>query len=206
MRFWDKSRVALFSLVFAIAGTITFAKPQSAEPSTKRTVPQRANELTLASLRPGRDTLAKATRLYGKPNSPNPKSSSASSGWEFSTGVSSYIYVVVDTNREGKILTIRLEGGESDGIGNPHYPKIPTRFATGLGVGVGDESSKLTKLYGEPESRSPSSKGGQQLELWYYAFDWAGADVPQVMEVLCTKEKDGKPGRVIEITLAAPSL
>ncbi|HEV2101325.1 MAG TPA: hypothetical protein VGR58_00970 [Candidatus Acidoferrum sp.] len=42
--------------------------------------------------------------------------------------------------------------------------------------------------------------------MWYYAFDWAGADVPQVMEVLCTRETDGKPGRVVEITLAGPSL
>jgi hypothetical protein len=42
--------------------------------------------------------------------------------------------------------------------------------------------------------------------LLYYAFDWAGADVPQVMEVVCTLEEDGKPGRVVEITLAAPSL
>jgi hypothetical protein len=40
----------------------------------------------------------------------------------------------------------------------------------------------------------------------YYAFDWAGPDVPQVMEVLCSKEKDGQSGRVLEITLAAPSL
>jgi hypothetical protein len=42
--------------------------------------------------------------------------------------------------------------------------------------------------------------------LWYYAFDWAGPDVPQVMEVVCTREKDGQAGRVVEITLAAPSL
>jgi hypothetical protein len=26
------------------------------------------------------------------------------------------------------------------------------------------------------------------------------------MEVLCTREADGKPGRVVEITLAGPSL
>ena len=39
-----------------------------------------------------------------------------------------------------------------------------------------------------------------------YAFEWAGPDVPQVMEVLCTPEKDGKPGQVVEITLAAPIL
>jgi hypothetical protein len=61
-------------------------------------------------------------------------------------------------------------------------------------------------LYGQPDSQSASTNGGQQLELLYYAFDWAGPDVPQVMEVLCTAEKDGKPGRVVEITLAASSL
>jgi len=42
--------------------------------------------------------------------------------------------------------------------------------------------------------------------LWYYAFGWAGPDVPQVMEALCTLEKDGEPGRVVEIGLAAASL
>ena len=66
--------------------------------------------------------------------------------------------------------------------------------------------AKVVQLYAEPDSRSPSTRGGEPLELMYYAFDWAGPDVPQVMEVLCTKEKDGQPGRVLEITLAAPSL
>jgi hypothetical protein len=42
--------------------------------------------------------------------------------------------------------------------------------------------------------------------LSQYAFEWAGPDVPHVMEVLCTPEKDAKPGRVVEITLAAPIL
>lgn len=55
-------------------------------------------------------------------------------------------------------------------------------------------------------SRSPSTKNGQPLELLYYAFDWAGPDVPQVLEVVCTAPKDGTPGRVVEITLAASSL
>jgi hypothetical protein len=40
----------------------------------------------------------------------------------------------------------------------------------------------------------------------YYAFDWAGPDVPQVLEVLCTRDKDGQLGRAIEITLAASGL
>jgi hypothetical protein len=61
-------------------------------------------------------------------------------------------------------------------------------------------------LYGQPGSRGPSTKDGQQLELLYYAFDWAGPDVPQVMAVLCTPGSNAKPGRVVEITLMAPSL
>jgi len=69
-----------------------------------------------------------------------------------------------------------------------------------------DACSRVTDIYGKPDSRSPSTRGGQQLELLYYAFDWAGPDVPQVMEVLCTPQKDGMPGRVVEITLAGPSL
>ncbi len=63
-----------------------------------------------------------------------------------------------------------------------------------------------TALYGELASRSPSTKNGQPLELLYYAFDWAGPDVPQIMEVVCTAPKDGTPGYVVEITLAAGNL
>ena len=75
-----------------------------------------------------------------------------------------------------------------------------------MGLRLGDSANRVTRLYGKPDSRSPSTKGGQKLELLYYAFDWAGPDVPQVMEVLCTVGKDGEPGRVVEITLAASSL
>ena len=62
------------------------------------------------------------------------------------------------------------------------------------------------RLSGEAEARSPSTRDGQPLELLRYAFDWAGRDVPQVMEVLCTRQKEGQPVRVVEITLAAASL
>ncbi|HWY45642.1 MAG TPA: hypothetical protein VNX66_19270 [Candidatus Sulfotelmatobacter sp.] len=89
------------------------------------------------------------------------------------------------------------------------YEKGSTRpplLATGLGLTTFDSVSKVIALYGEPDSRSPSTKNGQPLELLYYAFDWAGPDVPQVMEVVCTAEKEGKPGQVVEITLAAGSL
>jgi hypothetical protein len=38
------------------------------------------------------------------------------------------------------------------------------------------------------------------------AFDGAGPDVPKVMDALCTPEKDGKPGRVVEIAFKAANL
>ncbi len=85
-------------------------------------------------------------------------------------------------------------------------PKRPPLLATGRGLSTFDSASKVIALYGNPDSRSPSTKNGQPLELLYYAFDWAGPDVPQVMEVVCTAPKDGSSGRVVEITLAAGSL
>jgi hypothetical protein len=45
-------------------------------------------------------------------------------------------------------------------------------------------------------------KGSDKLELYLYTFDWAGPDVPQVMEVSC----DAATQTVAEITLAAASL
>jgi hypothetical protein len=96
---------------------------------------------------------------------------------------------------------------------NVHPPRgcvasiaMAPELSTGLGLRLGDAAARVEQLYGQPDSRSPSTKDGQQLELLYYAFDWAGPDVPQLMEVLCTVEKDGKPGRVVEITLAVSSL
>jgi hypothetical protein len=77
---------------------------------------------------------------------------------------------------------------------------------TGRGLKILDSCSRATALYGNPDSRSPSTRNGQRLELLYYAFDWAGADVPQVLDVLCTAGENTKPGRVVEITLAASSL
>jgi hypothetical protein len=110
----------------------------------------------------------------------------------------------IDLDAAKNIQVIRtIEGSWSLG---DCATRLPGRWKTGLGLRVGDAAGKVAQLYGPPDSRSPSTRDGQPLELLYYAFDWAGPDVPQVMEVLCTREKDGKPGRVVEITLAAPSL
>ena len=180
--------------------TSTLAIAQTPPRPTAKKVPaKRVNELTLAGLRPGRDGTTKATSLYHK--------------WLAWPATKDEQLAWVDQCR-GQIFTIGLDGNGriqvlrvtrgaqvGDCVG-----KKPSPWKTGRGLRLSDSTAKMTQLYGEPDSRSPSTKDGQPLELWYYAFDWAGPDVPQVMEVLCTKEKDGESGRVVEITLAAPSL
>jgi hypothetical protein len=191
--------LATFALIVLVFSTMHSA--QTPRPTQKKSSnAQRSNEITLAGLRPGHDSLSRAIVLYK-----NPKGESHKEESTFSWGATCQKQTLsVDVDASKRIQVIRtIETDWSDG--DCAKPFLGS-WSTGHGLRVGDPTPKVAQLYGAPDSKSPSSKGGQQLELWYYAFDWAGADVPQVMEVLCTKEKDGQPGRVIEITLAAPSL
>ena len=117
--------------------------------------------------------------------------------------------LVADVDSRGVIQIVRLSRPNTyirpniDCIDGASHDRT---WATGHGLRLGAPDLQVRQFYGEPDSRSPSSRDGQKLELWYYAFDWAGPDVPQVMEVLCTVGQDRKPGRVVEVTLAASSL
>lgn len=188
---------ALFMILF-------LATPAHAQNASKKVTARppahRINELRLAGLRPGRDTKAKAFELYGKPNGKD-----GQAGVTLIWGATCQTQTLsIDVDESNKIQIIRTSE-VSWGLGDC-VERTPGAWRTGNGLRVGDSAGKVAELYGQPDSRSPSTRDGQPLELWYYAFDWAGADVPQVMEVLCTREAGGKPGRVVEITLAAPSL
>jgi hypothetical protein len=158
----------------------------------------RNDELTLAGLRPGRDVLARAEQLFSKPVSRG----DSGTVWRDECR---HEALSIFTDSEGTIVQITVAEGA---VESKHECASPGRshWVTGHGLVIGDSSDRVLALYGQPGTRGPSTKGGQRLELLYYAFDWAGPDVPQVMTVLCTPAKDGKPGRVVEITLAAPSL
>jgi hypothetical protein len=193
-RFPKRGLLALILLVKLI-GAQTPPKP-----STKKSETHRANELTLAGLRPGRDKTALAITMYRQPTGSDAKQDSQLL-WPDSCRM---LMLAVDFDTKRSIQVVRVTRVES--LVRECGPVPPSAWKTGNGLRIGDPVKKLAQVYGEPDSRSPSTKDGQPLELWYYAFDWAGADVPQVMEVLCTKEANGNPGRVVEITLAAPSL
>ena len=195
MRSWARGSALLVALACGMAS----AQSPQQKPPAKKAAARRANELTLAGLRPGRDKLNRAAQLY---RSIDPKNSTNDSQTVWKDPCRKQV-LAVDFDAERKIQVIRAGAVPITG---DCVELPPGPWKTGLGLRVRDTEVKVVELYGEPDSRSPSTRNGQPLELMYYAFDWAGPDVPQVMEVLCTREKDGEPGRVVEITLAAPSL
>jgi hypothetical protein len=195
---WQGLMFAGLSVIFLIEGSSEAQTPE-AKPIAKQAATHRANEMTLAGLRPGKDTVDRASILYRKYGDPAETDSQRS--W---TDACRGEILTTDLDKDKKIQVIRVTWGSK--------PKTactvqgPAPWKSGLGLRISDSSTKVVQLYGEPDSKSPSTRDGQPLELWYYAFDWAGQNVPQVMEVLCTRETGGHPGQVVEITLAAPSL
>lgn len=215
MKFWLCVSALLLSVVTAQAS----ARPRAQEPdSPKKNV---ANELTLAGLRPGKDNFAAAEKRYktkflrGKDSKENKENKEKNKSDEKTEDKSDNLKEWLDDCR-GRSLKLELDArtviqsvtisvmASQDGECKDKSGDIlNTRYwSTGRGLRLGDPRDRIIELYGEPNSSGPSVKGARELELLFYAFDWAGSDVPQVMEVSC----DRATGRVLEITLAFPSL
>jgi len=157
-----------------------------------------ANELTLSGLRPGRDTRATALARYHKPSGPSDEKTAT---WR---DVCRGREVRADFGDDGVVesVTVSVMTGPRQDC-RPETKGMPAvAWQTGRGLSLGEVRQRVAALYGRPESQGPSSKQGEESEFYYYAFDWAGSDVPQVLEVTCDK----KTGRVVQITLAAQSL
>jgi hypothetical protein len=198
MRFWHRTSV----LFLAAAPGVAMAQSPQPRPAVNQGTAKKANELTLAGLRPGKDAASRLFRLY-----PSSKRAAIAKDGQISwEDPCRQERLTLDIDSGKNVQVIRVGRVEDPQMAHCDTTPVPSRWRTGLGLRILDQAQSVIQLYGEPDSRSPSTKDGQPLELWYYAFDWAGADVPQVMEVVCTKEKDGQAGRVVEITLAAPSL
>jgi hypothetical protein len=188
MQFWLSGSVALLAW---LADSVL----ASSHLGQASVTPHRTNESTLAGLRPGRDTVDRAKSRYKDPQIGKPVDT-----WFSWIDPCRGQLLSVEKDPKGKIQTVRTETFPNIG----DCEKVPlSNWRTGRGLAIHDSNERVIQLYGQPDSKSPSTKGGQSLELLHYAFGWAGPDVPQMLEVLCTLEKDGKPGRVVEITLSA---
>jgi hypothetical protein len=187
------------STVLAVALATVAASAASAQNSGSS---QRANELTLAGLRPGRDSLTSALKRYKAKYSSNDENGATEKQWsDPCTGHS----LTLNLGAQGVIQEITVSSLEPlDGKCESRRNEVLDEkdWVTSRGLHLGDTQDRVSELYGEPNSSGPSVRGNTELEFLYYPFDWAGSDVPQAMEIYCARDT----GKVVEITLAFPSL
>jgi hypothetical protein len=193
MRLWLLASVALGALLAQAAAQAILQK--------KNDSPPRHNEVSLAQLRPGKDSLADAVMRYGPKHRPGVADSDDVVAW---VDPQRKIVLRIELNDEARIDSVTLASidpllKETSGT----VASLPARgLTTGRGLALGASKARVLELYGPPGNTGPSTMEGHELEFMFYAFDWAGPDVPQVMEVTCERVS----GRVVKITLAFPSL
>jgi hypothetical protein len=166
----------------------------------------RKNETILAGLRPGRDKLSKAVKLLGKNYWQVVPESDDVVAW-VDKAKRRMVRVELDKDEMIQSVTVStidpLIDRENDPKAEPETPLPAARLATGQGIRIAQSVCReVENTYGEANSSGPSTQHGKDLSLLYYAFDWAGPKVPQVMEVSCARSN----GVVVQITLAYPSL
>jgi hypothetical protein len=177
------------SLAVALLGSSTTAARSVLQGAAQASA-HHANETMLAGLRPGRDTFAMAEKRFKVKNLSDDKDSGVKEWRDECSGRA--IRLELDAKSVIQSVTITTLDSQEGKCGDKRADFLDAKnWVTGL---VG--------LYGDPNSSGPATKNGRDLALMYYQFDWAGSDVPQVMEVLCARDT----GRVVEITLAYPSL
>jgi len=164
--------------------------------------PRRANEMTLAGLRPGRDALSAALKRYSDKYSVREGAPESVKRWlDPCTGRS--LTLELDGRSVIQAITVSSLVPQEAKCADRRFGLVAVQdWVTGRGLRLGDNQDKIVQMYGEPDSSGPSVNGGHELQFMYYAFDWAGADVPQVMEIHCARDT----GKVVEMTLAFPSL
>jgi hypothetical protein len=192
MKFWLCASVVLTAACFSASG----AGLQDASRARRG-----LNETLLAGLRPGRDTFAIAEKRFKAKNLAEGQEAGIKVWRDDCSGRA--IRLELDAKTTIQSVTITTLGSQNGKCGERRADFLdPKYWVTGLGLHIGDPEDRIVDFYGEPNSSGPAAKNGQELELFFYQFDWAGSDVPQVMEVLCARDT----GRVVEITLAFPSL
>jgi len=193
MRLWRPGSLLAFLLAF---GPVAGAQNHGTSTPT--------NELTLAGLRPGISMLADAEKRFGAKNRDTQAETDDIKQWgESCTGRS--LRLEVDESGVIQIVTVSSLGTIAADCARKapaNGPLAVEKLRAGQGLALGDPKKRVIALYGEPDSVVPATFEGQEFEMLYYAFDWAGSNLPQVMEVTCERGT----GRVRKITLALPSL
>jgi hypothetical protein len=161
-----------------------------------------ANELSLSAIQPGRDKLAGVEKNLGERLHALPTDSSNARSWvETCTGRR----LTLEVDKAGVIQTVYISMPKiapTDKCKDPKDAQTAQFWTTGQGLHLDEKIERVIGIYGQPNSSGPSVMQGRELELLFYMFDWAGSEVPQVLEISCEKST----GCVVELMLAFPSL
>ncbi|HJY87531.1 MAG TPA: hypothetical protein VKE24_11905 [Candidatus Acidoferrales bacterium] len=195
MRFWPFASALATGLVLAVQPL--------ALPAQSPEAPKRVNETMLAGLRPGKDTLAEAEKRFGSKLRIKTVDRDTSAEW-LDECWGHKVHLEFDEKRVIRSVIVSLLGVQSGDCRDTRHvgPLVIGKLKTGRGLALKEAKDRVIGLYGEPNSSGPSTQAGRELESLFYAFDWAGSDVPQVMEVSC----DRSTGRAVQIKLALASL
>lgn len=158
----------------------------SVRPST------RPHELTLARLRPGKDRISAADRIYDAALRHSLPGSSGQPEWyNACTGH----FLRVETTDEGVIesVTVSALGPRRTDCGATSPDFLHRNYwKTGKSLALGDTRKRVLALYGPPDSSGPSTQQGRELELMFYSYEELGTEVPQVMEITLERNQIGR--------------
>lgn len=193
-RGWTKfSRCTSLALVAALWASSIAAQQRA-------NAPKPINELTLAGLRPGRDSLTNALKHY-KQKYLVSKTSSDSKEWrDTCTGHS--LALTLDSTSVIEEITVSSLVPRDGNCDNRRFEFLNLDdWVTGKGLRLGDSRNHVVELYGEPIASEPVVRDDADFELLRFDFAAVGPDVPQAMQVYCQRDS----GRVMEIILSAKS-
>jgi len=191
-KFW---LLASLGALLCVAAGFSPAAPGAREKS-------RANELTLAGLRPGQDKLEAPQKIFRSLERDEAATDALVWG-----DICTHRDLRIEMDSEHLIRTVTVSSfykpeNAAKCAAIVMAPERLRELKSGHGLLLGDACSRVVEIYGKPDSESPSVKGSDKLELYFYSFGWAGSDVPQVMEISCNRATY----QVVEMILAASSL
>ena len=192
-RGWTKfSQCTSLALLAAL-----LASPLAAQ---RANAPKPINELTLAGLRPGRDSLTNALKHYKQKDLVSKTNADTKEWRDTCTGHS--LALALDSSSVIQEITVSLLVPRDGNCDNRRFEFLNLDdWVTGKGLRLGDSRNHVVELYGEPSSSEPVVRDDADFELLKFDFAGVGPEVPQAMQVYCQRES----GRVVEITLSAAS-
>jgi hypothetical protein len=177
---------------------VAAALSASAFPAQLTNAPKPINELTLARLRPGRDSLESALKHYKQKYLVNKTSTDRKEWRDTCTGHS--LALALDGRSVIQEITVSTLVPRDGNCDNRRFEFLNLDdWVTGKGLRLGDSRNHVVELYGEPKSSEPVVREEADFELLRFDFAAAGPDVPQQMQIYCQLDS----GRVVEITLSA---